>query len=161
MCSGTIEDAPVETLIAGLVHTLMGMKPGEERWAALHPSYAYGNHSFFPTNSTMIVKVQLLDFEETNREITILPPHEMEEKDTEAMLCKYNDLKTKIYYEMGRHLWEEMNCKGERIDFKLAKKSIEMILGKQRICSFDSMEEARDYSIQLCEYLRMNNPEIH
>lgn len=150
---GTIIDENPEHFIPGLIHTLIGMKRGEERFVCIHPKYGYGDHSLYEPNLTFLVKVQLLEFEEGDREITILPPYELVMKNIEEMQARFEELKVKEYYEKGRALWHAIKKTGDFIDLQVVKKSMEEILTTDRKSIFKSVKEAHQYSIDLQHFL--------
>lgn len=132
------------------------MKRGEERWAAIHPSYAYGDHSFFPPNATLLVKIQLLDFQEGDQDLTPSPPHPLAAKSIAEMQTRFDTLKAQKYYEKGRHLWNVIKQNGDPIDLQLVKKAIDGVLTDERDCPFKTVEEAHTYSIRFRDYLLSN-----
>lgn len=151
---GTIQNENPENFIAGLTHTLIGMKRGEARWVAIHPKYGYGDCTFLVPNSTLIVKVQLLDFKEGDQEVVIAQPHALTIKNIQEMQARFGELKSRQYREKGRELWHVIKQLGDGIDLQAVKASAKEILADEVDCHFKTMEEAYDYSIQLREYLQ-------
>jgi FKBP-type peptidyl-prolyl cis-trans isomerase len=150
---GTITEENPEHFISGMIHALVGMKRGEERLVTIHPKYGYGDHSFVLPNSVLIVKVQLIDFEEGDQEIAILPPYELEMKNIEEMQARYEELKIEQYHQQGRELCYEIKKCGDFIDFQLVKQSLEELLAADRQFAFPSTEAASEYSIDLKRFL--------
>ena len=150
---GTVKEENPKHFIPGMIHALIGMQRGEERLVFIHPEYGYGQDFFFPPNSAIKVKVQLLDFKEGDQDVAISAPTKIEMKNIEEMQERLKELKSQEYHEMGNTLWHAIKKTGDFIDFQILKKSIEKTLLAETDSLFSSLEEARNYSIELQYFL--------
>ncbi|MCC6127780.1 MAG: FKBP-type peptidyl-prolyl cis-trans isomerase [Chlamydiae bacterium] len=150
---GTVRGANLEQFIPGIARILMNMRRGEIRWVAIHPKYGYGNTSFFPPNSTLLAKLELLDFEEGETDCLIASPYELERKDVQGMQEKFESLKKQKYYEKGRELASALQRIKKLIDPEIVEATVEAILSRQRKCPFKTIREAHQYSVDFQAYL--------
>jgi FKBP-type peptidyl-prolyl cis-trans isomerase len=116
--TGTVKEENIEHFIPGIVHALIGMKCGEEREFFIHPEYGYGETSYLPPNVTIIAKIQVINFEEGDREVVFLSPHHLERVDRAKILADYEKSCREQFYANGVHFWDFLKKGGDLIDFQ-------------------------------------------
>lgn len=86
---GSINKENIEHFIPGIGRALIGMKRGEQREVHIHPEYGYGEDSYLPPNLTIIAKVELVEFEDGDREAVISQIKKSEEKNYNELLSNF------------------------------------------------------------------------
>ncbi len=118
---GTVQQERLEYLIPGIANVLIGMKPGEERRVFIHPSYGYGENSFFPPNQAIIAQIQLIRFEEEDREVAISSPHILGNRNYKELKTQLGALKEKEFYHYGMEFWDQVK-KSSFTDYQTFKR---------------------------------------
>lgn len=115
---GIIKDEHIGALIPGIAYALIGMQSGEERVVYIHPSYGYGETSFFPPNATIVAQIRLLEFTEGDQTAVIFSPHKLQKHDYKDLLVKYEVLRSEEYYYDGLVFWDNIKKSGQFFDFQ-------------------------------------------
>jgi FKBP-type peptidyl-prolyl cis-trans isomerase len=118
---GTVVKEDVEHFIPGIARALIGMKKGEKREVYIHPEYGYGEGSYFPSNATLIANIELVDFEELDREAVISPAQKLSEKNQKELLSELIKINKSKYLGCGAAFWERYVSV---IDFQSFKKHL-------------------------------------
>lgn len=118
---GTVKQERLEHFIPGIATVLLDMKQGEERLVLIHPTYGYGENSFFPPNQAIIAKIQLIQFEEGAQEATICAPHILEKRNCRELQSQLRALKEKEFYSYGVEFWNQVK-ESNLIDYQTFKR---------------------------------------
>jgi peptidylprolyl isomerase len=124
---GSIKKEDIACLIPGVAHALIGMKKGEIRKLYIHPEYGYGDDTYFPPNSAIIAKIQLIDFELDEKEHSISSPISIKTKNYDDLLTRYEKLRSEEFYANGIDLWDFIKKGGSSIDFPTFLKAFQPI----------------------------------
>jgi len=120
---GIVKQERMDALIPGVACALVGMQQGEERVVYIHPKYAYGEETFFTPNISIVAQIRLLDFEEGDREVSILPPHQLEVREYKDLLARFEVLRGEEYFDQGVELWDSIKKCGDYLDFQTFQKA--------------------------------------
>ncbi len=119
---GVIKNENVNSLIPGIAFGLIGMAEGEERIIYVHPQYAYGEETLFPPNIAIVAQVRMLNFEEGDQEMQVLPPHQLVKRDHRDLLTRFEVLRGEEYFDEGVEFWDSIKKSGSYIDFQVFHK---------------------------------------
>ena len=114
---GTIKGERIEHLLPGVAQAIFGMRCGEKRKLYIHPEYAYGEDSYFPPNAFIHAEIELLAFEEGEKEMLLAPPYKIQEKNYEKLLQKWRQLKKEQLYQNGVAFWDLIKKAKNFVDF--------------------------------------------
>lgn len=89
---------------------------------SIHPRYAYGVDAFHTPNTTIIAKVQLIDFKEDYQEMAISSRCQIDLKDNAELWANLQALKVAEYDGHGRHFWGAIKSNGEFLAFEIFQK---------------------------------------
>ncbi len=153
--TGTVKSENVEQLIPGVVHALIGMKRGEIRNFYIHPEYGYGEDSYLPPNLPIIAKVELVDFEEGENELSFVSPCKIDVKTHEELIKKYEKLQNDQFYENGVSFWDFVKKSGNFIDFQTFEKHFNQ--KQQDTGSFDKDKFLIDLSWRIVSFQKQLN----
>jgi len=114
---GVVKDENLGALIPGIAYALVGMQLGEERVVYIHPKFAYGEDSFFPSNVSIVAQIRLLDFSEGEQSVAVFPAHQLEKRDYKDLLAKFEVLRGEEFFDQGVEFWDSIKKSGDYIDF--------------------------------------------
>ncbi|MBU6446239.1 MAG: FKBP-type peptidyl-prolyl cis-trans isomerase, partial [Verrucomicrobia bacterium] len=114
---GIVKNENLAALIPGVAQAIIGMQLGEERVIYIHPKHAYGECTFFPPNASVVTQIRLLEFEEGENNLALLPPHTIEQRDYRELLTKFEVLRGEEFFDQGIEFWDEIKKGNDYIDF--------------------------------------------
>lgn len=126
--AGTVNNERLEYFIPGISYTLIGMQRGERRKLYIHPEYGYGDKGDMSPNLLLIVEIQLVDFEEGEKEAILATPYQLEEQEYNTVLKKYETLQKARFYAEGMKFWDTTKSGKKWIDFKQFRKHLHLIV---------------------------------
>lgn len=146
---GVIKKENPSSFIPGIAMALVGMAEGEERIVYIHPEYAYGESSFFAPNIAIVAQVRLLNFENGDHELQILPPHQLEKRDYQDLVTRFEVLRAEEFFDEGVEFWDSMKKSGDFIDFGIFQK----IYHSNNDTSFQNPHQEQQFVSDLEYYL--------
>lgn len=147
---GIVKQERLDALIPGVALALVGMERGEERVVYIHPKYAYGEETFFAPNISIVAQIRLLDSEEGDREVSILPPHQLEVREYKDLLARFEVLRGEEYFDQGVELWDSIKKSGDYIDFQTFQKAFNSYSESKEAISSNTENQ---FAIDLVYYL--------
>lgn len=118
---GVVKRQAVSDLIPGIGHAIQGMQLGEERVIYIHPKFAYGEETKIP-NTTFVLQMRLLDFQDGACNVTLCPPLELEQRDFNEIALKLEVLQAEKVFDEGVAFWDSIKKQGTLIDFDTFEK---------------------------------------
>lgn len=121
---GSINNEKVEYFIPGIALALIGMKQGEQREVYIHPEYGCGEDSYLPPNTTLIAKIELVDFHEGNQEVAFSPIKNLNEQNYDDLyhdsFIKLEALNKERFFKNGFDFWDHYK---KTMDYQIFQKN--------------------------------------
>ncbi len=148
---GVVKGEKLGALIPGIAHAIIGMQQGEERVIYVHPKHAYGEETFFPANASIVAQIRLLDWEEGEQPVAVLPPHQLEQRDYKDLLAKFEVLRGEELFDEGIAFWDAIKKSGDFLDFQTFQRFY--LSNDEGQSTFQNVSQEEKFMVDLEYYL--------